>query len=46
MAVGSVVGGYLAAAVGRKVNERLMRGFVVVVGIGMGVAMGVRYLIR
>ncbi|HEX5437105.1 MAG TPA: sulfite exporter TauE/SafE family protein [Gemmatimonadaceae bacterium] len=39
MAVGAIIGGYAGAALCRKVSARTMRGIVVLIGVGMGVAM-------
>ncbi|HEX6964238.1 MAG TPA: sulfite exporter TauE/SafE family protein [Gemmatimonadaceae bacterium] len=42
MAVGAIIGGYIAAALGRRVSPTTMRWIVVVIGVGMGIAMIVR----
>ena len=44
MAVGAVAGGYVGAAVGRKVKEHAMRWVVVGIGVVMGIVMLVRIM--
>ena len=39
MAVGAIIGGYLAAVIGRKASAATMRWIVVLIGVGMGIAM-------
>jgi len=39
MAVGAIIGGYIAAALGRKASSTTMRWIVVIIGGGMGIAM-------
>jgi uncharacterized membrane protein YfcA len=42
MIVGGIVGGYGAAAISRRLDQRLVRGFVIAVGLGMTVYFFVR----
>jgi uncharacterized membrane protein YfcA len=44
MAVGAIAGGYVGAAVGRRVKERAMRWVVVGIGVAMGIVMLVRIM--
>jgi len=39
MAVGAIIGGYLAAVIGRRASAATMRWIVVLIGAGMGIAM-------
>ena len=39
MAIGAVMGGYVGGVMGHRMNERLLRWIVVVIGIGIGVMM-------
>lgn len=42
MIVGAILGGYLGAAIARKIDPKLVRSFVIVVGIGISVYLFVR----